>query len=259
MILYVLLIAGILGGGLYAFRRWSQRVGPEQTRAVLKKTGLVVLTVLVVGLLIRSGSALLALLALIVPFINRLLPLAQTLMRVLMLKRQLGPIFRRGGYAGAASAGAAAGQSRDRSRVTTRYLDMELDHATGELDGEVIAGRFKTRRLSELDPEELLELHNECRSDAQSVAVLESYLDRIYPDWRRQHASSGQRTASPSSATLSRDEAYDILGLQPGATREDIIAAHRRLMQKLHPDHGGSDYLASRVNAAKRLLLDDMT
>jgi hypothetical protein len=256
MILYVLLIAAILGGGLYAFRRWSQRVGPEQTRAVLKKTGLVVLAVLAVGLVIRSGSALLALLALVVPFINRLLPLAQTLMRMLMLKRQMGPIFRRGGYAGAAAAGGATGQSRDRSRVTTHHLDMELDHATGELDGEVLTGRFKNNRLSELDLPDLLELRDECLSDAQSVAVLESYLDRIHPDWRK---ASGRRASSDrGDAGLSLNEAYDILGLKPGATREDIIAAHRRLMQKLHPDHGGSDYLASRVNSAKQILLDDL-
>lgn len=257
MILYVLLIAGILGGGLYAFRRWSRRVGPEQTRAVLKKTGLVVLVVVAVGLLIRSGSALLALLALIVPFINRLLPLAQTLMRVLMLKRQMGPIFRRGGYAGAAAAGNATGQAHDRSRVTTRYLDMELDHTTGELDGEVIAGRFAGRRLSELDLDDILELHGECRGDAQSAAVLESYLDRMRPDWRQ--ASSRRRSGQDHPDTrLSLDEAHEILGLKPGASRDEIVAAHRRLMQKLHPDHGGSDYLASRVNEAKRLLLDNL-
>lgn len=255
MILYVLLIAGILGGGLYAFRRWSQRVGPEQTRAVLKKTGLVILVVLAMGLLVRSGSALLALLALVVPFINRLLPLARALMRVLMLKRQLGPIFRRGGYAGATAAGAASGQSRDRSRVTTRYLDMELDHATGELDGEILAGRFQGRRLSGLDLKDIQELHDECRNDTQSVAVLESYLDRMYPDWRRTCQDRSSSNGGDTNLTL--DEAYDILGLKPGATREDIVVAHRRLMQKLHPDHGGSDYLASRVNAAKRMLLDD--
>ena len=54
---------------------------------------------------------------------------------------------------------------------------------------------------------------------------------------------------------MTREEAMEILGLKEGATREDVVKAHRRMMQKVHPDRGGSDYLASQINKAKDTLL----
>ena len=93
--------------------------------------------------------------------------------------------------------------------------------------------------------------------DAESVALFESYLDRRFPAWRQDaqgHPAGGQGRAA-SSGKMTDEEAYQILGLQPGASRDEIGRAHRALMKKLHPDQGGSTYLAARVNEAKDTLL----
>lgn len=110
--------------------------------------------------------------------------------------------------------------------------------------------------MSELDLERLMDLLCLCRSgDAQSAAVLEAYLDRARgDDWRERAPEEG--TAPPAAdAAMTREEAIAILGLAQGADKDAIRSAHRRLMQRFHPDRGGSDYLAAKINEAKRLLL----
>ncbi len=143
------------------------------------------------------------------------------------------------------------------STVTTRFLSMELDHATGMMSGRVLEGCFARCSLRDLPLQDLLDLWRECQSDAQSVAVLEAYLDRhVEADWRARLYDTGP-TADPNrvSGAMDQVEAYQILGLQPGASREDIQAAYRRLIQRVHPDHGGSSYLAARLNQARDVLL----
>lgn len=146
-----------------------------------------------------------------------------------------------------------------RSRVETELLAMELDHATGELEGRVKKGVFAGRGLATLAMAELLALlHEAQREEPSSVALLETYLDRRFPDWR-QDARGGTAggDSAPAAATAPMDErtALAILGLAPGADEAEIKAAHRRLMAKLHPDHGGSDFLASQINRARDFLL----
>jgi len=152
----------------------------------------------------------------------------------------------------------AGGQT---STVATSFLRMTLDHDTGSMEGTVLRGRFAGMRLDELGPGDLLALLRECRAeDEEGARLLEAYLDRIRPDWRDELA--GERTSSaggggtrPASGDMSVEEAYAILGLSPGADDEAIKEAHRRLMVKLHPDHGGSDYLATKINRARDVLL----
>lgn len=142
-----------------------------------------------------------------------------------------------------------------KSRVQTRMLAMELDHDSGAMDGEVLEGEFRGRRLSELNLESLLRLLRACSSVAdQSGALLEAYLDRTVKDWRR--TAGGKRSSGEAPAgAMTREEAHAVLGLKPGASPEDVRSAHRHLMKQFHPDHGGSDYLAAKINQAKDLLL----
>ncbi|UCH76063.1 MAG: DnaJ domain-containing protein [Rhodospirillales bacterium] len=133
---------------------------------------------------------------------------------------------------------------------------MTLDHDTGELDGTVLEGVFKGRVLSSMVLDELRSLANEVSSDTDSLNVLASYLDRTHGEaWRDSADGAGGAAPSGSSGPMTRDEAYKVLGLQPGASEKEIRSAHRRLMKLSHPDHGGSDYLASKINEAKDLLL----
>ena len=144
------------------------------------------------------------------------------------------------------------------SRVRSALIEMELDHDTGEMDGTVLAGFFAGRRLSSFDEAGLQQLLAECRAgDPDSVRLLDAYLDRRFPHWRdRPHASEQtQADDKPRSGALTEEEAYQILGLAPGASLAAIRQAHRTLMKKLHPDQGGSTYLAARVNQAKDFLL----
>ena len=169
------------------------------------------------------------------------------------------PLFMNGRWrrwlgGGAPSAGAPAGRT---SSVVTRLLRMTLDHDSGRLSGEVVAGRFRGRRLEELSFDEAMELLRECRAgDAEALPVLETWLERMWgPDWRQREAPPDFAAASPPGGPLTRDEALSILGLEAGASPEAVREAHRRLMARVHPDHGGSTWLAAKLNQARDLLL----
>jgi DnaJ domain len=151
----------------------------------------------------------------------------------------------------------AAGQT---STVSTAFLRMTLDHDTGSMAGTILRGRFSGMRVEELGSAELLALLRECRAeDEEGARLLEAYLDRVHPDWREElageHARGSGAGARPGSGDMTVEEAYAILGISPGADAEAIKEAHRRLMVKLHPDHGGSDYLATKINRARDVLL----
>jgi hypothetical protein len=141
------------------------------------------------------------------------------------------------------------------SRVRASFIEMELDHDSGEMRGHILAGRHRGTALDALDVPELLALLPEFDPDSRSLLM--AYLDRRAPRWREDVQSdfaSGQGGA-PRSDKMTPEEAYQILGIEPGASAEEIGRAHRSLMKKLHPDQGGSTYLAARVNEAKEILL----
>jgi hypothetical protein len=144
------------------------------------------------------------------------------------------------------------------SRVRSALIEMELDHSTGAINGTVLAGQSAGRRLDELDEAGIASLVEECRrADPDGLRLLEAYLNRRFPGWR-EHAQRNDDPRSRAQAqpgAMTEQEAYQILGLEPGASAEDVRRAHRTLMKKLHPDQGGTTYLAARVNEAKEILL----
>ena len=165
-------------------------------------------------------------------------------------------------WAGLNRAKAARGPTRgSTSRAEADWLRMTIDHDTGKLNGEVLSGTFRGRTLDSLAPGELLTLLSECRrNDSESARLLAAYLDRrLGGDWRRgepnEEPTGDPHGAGTADVPMTVPQALQILGLERDATREAIVDAHRRLIQKLHPDRGGSSYLAAQINRAKDMLL----
>jgi len=237
----VLLLVGV-AAVLIIFIRWLFRQPRKvywQWIAILLAIGLL--------LMVATGRAhwLTAVFAAILPFMRTILTLLSS---VPLLKRVLA-----GKGAAQSTAKPSGGQT---SSVQSRYIRMTLAHDSGDINGEVLEGQFKSRALKQLNLEELLQLLRECQDDEESVALLQAYLDRVYEDkWRQQAGAHGQHPPSNGSDEVSREEALQILGISSDASEEEIIEAHRRLMQKLHPDRGGSAYLAAKINLAKERLL----
>lgn len=143
--------------------------------------------------------------------------------------------------------------SGQQSKVRSAFLEMTLDHDTGTLTGVIFDGPNAGRALEGFDRDGLLQLMRSFDDDSRQL--LAGYLDRRFPDWRDGAGHDAPHGRAPSSGKMTREEAYQILGLQPGASNDAIAAAHRNLMKRLHPDQGGSTYLAARVNEARDLLL----
>ncbi len=249
----LIILVAVLVGVLYLLH-WFRKTPPEKVSRVLKKT---VLYGLIVALVILAVTGrlpwLFAAIGAAIPAVLR----GVGLLRNALLIRQLLASL---GLSGAAPA-AGGGGGRQNSSIRTRFFEMVLDHATGAMDGSVLEGPRQGKRLSELPLDELLDLLAVCyREDGQSAAVLEAYLDRSHEDWREQagvgEGAPGGGPAATGGGEMTREEAYAVLGLQPGASSEEIREAHRHLMQKLHPDRGGSTYLAAKINQAKDLLLE---
>jgi len=146
-----------------------------------------------------------------------------------------------------------------RSTVRTAALEMELDHSTGGLEGLVLAGRHDGKMLGAMGLAELQHLYRELSGDPESRQLLETYLDGRFPVWRKntETNSSEGLGVTPGPGAMTKEEAYKVLGLEAGAAAADVRKAHRRLMQRLHPDVGGTSFLAARINEAKDVLLSN--
>lgn len=186
----------------------------------------------------------------------------QMLLASFMAAGGLGVLMR--GRLGPIDFGAGMSSPNNVSTVSSAYLDMKLEHETGSVSGTVRAGHFSGRELADLTAEECWALYDELSDDPDSLALFKSWLDANRKGWRDYFASefgaetSEEETESQSGAGVSGlEEAYEVLGLKPGAGPDAIKAAHRTLMKKVHPDTGGSAFLAAKINQAKDLLLKE--
>ena len=214
---------------------WFLRANPS-TLARLARPILIILGALGVGgLLILSVAFLPGLL----PELFGLAGIVATALIARAARRRTSPGF-----------GSPGGAQRTETR--TAFLEAWIDHATGDVGGAVLQGRFVGRTLDGLTDTELFELHGECARDADSLKVLEAYLDRrLGSGWRRPQEAPPRNPR----VDMTRQEALSVLGLAEGASSDEIRAAHRRLIQRVHPDVGGSADLAARINRAKDVLL----
>lgn len=224
---------------IYILLRRAQSLPPHKRRAEYIKLGLGVALVATVilaasGRMHWVGAAVTALLVTArqgLPIVLRLFPMLAS------LRSKSAP---------------SAGKG---STVETALLRMQLDHDSGALQGEVLRGGFQGWRLADMERQQLEQFLTYCQSeDADSARLLDSYLQQRFPG---EGSFGEQPQGRPETTTrMGRSEALAVLGLEDGASKDDIIAAHRKLIQKLHPDRGGNDYLAAQINQAKDLLLD---
>ena len=233
-------------GVLLLLARWFIVAEPREVLRAIKIVGSILLVALIVFLALsgRLGLALAALPAIVV-WVLRFYSVAQVFRRGYRAARN----FARMGQGGA---------SGHISAVETRFLHMTLDHDSGVMEGRVVAGRFKGRDLFTLQNDDLAALLAECRAaDGESGQVLEAYLDRQRDGWRQDDPGADNKADSAPFAEGAMDEgeALKILGLASDADAKAVKAAHKRLMAALHPDHGGSTYLAAKINQAKDVLL----
>lgn len=235
------------------FVNWLLKEDPKRVAHYLRR-GALWFAVIAIVLLAATGRLnwIFAALAATQPFLGR----ALSLLKYVPILSQLYGHVQSARAAGTYQSGGTA--NRQTSQVNSRFLRMTLEHDSGNMDGEILDGELKGKRLSELDLPQLKKLLRQYRhQDDESFALLEAYLDRVYgEDWRE---PGTEERHTVGEGPMSEQEAREILGVTAKATVEEITNAHRRLMQKLHPDRGGSTYLAAKINQAKDLLLGSGT
>jgi hypothetical protein len=244
MIFRLILLIGLPIAAYYFVKSSSNRfnLSVRQTRYLY----FFVMALLVIGILIVLGR-------LPVQFILAPIGVAATyLLRMLPMLLRLLPMWQMFKSRVGSSAQKSAASV---SKIKTSYLAMTLDHDSGEMDGEVVKGKFAGSQLSDLALAQLVELAAELTSDSDSAQVFEAYMDRNHPDWREGGYQSSAQASLQEGAEMTAELACEILGLQSSASKDEITHAHRSLMQKMHPDRGGSDYLAKKINLAKDFLL----
>ena len=255
----LLVIAALVGAFAFALLMklyWARNTPSKPTNIV---TGAVVTLLGALAILAASGRLhwLAALATGALPFLRHALRLALNPVGGLLLRRFLagrgGPSPLGGMFGGFRQSPQDAGDDPQHSSVQTDDLRMTLNHDSGEMDGEILRGERQGKRLGELDLATVVALLTEFE-DERTRQLLSAYLDRRAPGW-----NDGTRgNPGPGQDTMTVERALRVLDLPDTADRDDVIAAHRRLMQRLHPDRGGSAFLAATLNEAKKVLLDSL-
>ncbi len=227
----VLLLLAIIWGFL-ALTKYLKQQPPEKRKALTWKFAVYGLVLVIIALAV-SGKLhpIGAVIAASIPFLKGLGALAIRFMPSLIKLKQA---------------------HFSASVMTTRYLRVEIDPVSGKMSGEILAGDYHGSTLADLTQEQLSQLQQTYQQqDQESARLLNAYLQQQFQHKSSEHQHQEQATQT----TMDRAEALQVLGLAGDANKKDIITAHRKLMQKLHPDRGGSDYLAAKINQAKDRLL----
>ena len=240
-LILLFLLSGLV---VYLFYRYRQLAVDKQKKAI-RVLALLAFFAVLLGLLFTGR------LNWVIAVVGGLLPLLPRMARFFIgTWPSIRPFFQR--Y-----------QQNRQSSMHSRFVNLQIDMLSGALKGEVLEGEFAGQQLQVMSVEQIVRLLEYClQHDAQSGALLMAYLDREHSGWRKERADFEEQADSehtgyaPDSETvMSQKQARDILGLSEDAGKKQIIKAHKRLMQKLHPDRGGSDYLARQINKARDTLL----
>jgi len=236
------ILAGVvLLGLILLFARWYVDAEPKDVLKVLKVFGILFVLV-IVGLVLASGRIGMLWLVLLglLPWIGRFRALSR------QADNLRGPV---------------TGQRVDRR---TDFVVIYLNPETGDMDGRVLQGPQRGKLLSELSIDALVTLYEAASlEDAESASILEAYLDRMHDkSWRRKSRSANaaetmENTPELLEKMMSRSEAYTTLGLQPGASKNEIENAFTKLIQTGHPDETIAQDIATRAARAKSTLLDE--
>lgn len=251
IIVFVLGVVGVLALLLLFKLLWNNKKTPINSKLVLIAVG-----VLAAVLLLASMRGMIhpfaAVGTLILPFLRRILGLLPWLSLFSQFGNPQGGSFASGAF----QQFGATNDDNSGSTASTSELSMSLDHGSGNIEGEVKQGPFASRQLSSLSDSEIADLYHSLQEE-ESRRLLEAYIERHRPNMGQSEQSSQNETGSQEN-TMTIQRAADILGLDPSASRDEIVAAHRRLIQHLHPDQGGSSYLAAEINEARRILLENL-
>ncbi len=143
-----------------------------------------------------------------------------------------------------------------KKKPTFPMLEITVDPTTGASGLDVRRGRFHGRKVAAMLYADVLLLLDECRrTEPASARLLEGHIERLRARERQARSGRDRPASDPRNDGMSRDEAQQILGIEPASGPKEIKDAHRRLMLKIHPDQGGSNYLAAKINQARDLLL----
>ena len=234
MIIRLLLIIALIAVVWVIIKQLRSSEG-EARKKLLFKYGLAIAAIALIFLAITGRIHWVgAIIGALIPILRQALPL---LFRALPFLRQVRQ-----------QANAGQTQQGQYNETVTETLKVRVFLANQQLSGEVIKGPFAGRSLDQLALSQLEMLLQYCQqNDPASAKLLAGFIaQRFGNDWQK---------SSSQSDTMTEEEAYALLGISPGAGKDTITQAHRKLMQKVHPDRGGNDYLASKINQAKDLLL----
>ncbi len=234
----------LLALGFVLWYLWQQFKGlqkrdPKERRAALWKFIFTALFVTTLALVVTGRAHWLA------AAFAGLLPLAKNLMMLAARSAPFVQLWRK------------HSNSQFGPRIKTPYLEVKINLRSGHIDGKVLQGEFAEQMLSDLDRAQLDKLLELLRGvDREGAMLLNAYVVRRFgPAGQHENQQQQYQRQSSSQTSLTQTEAWQILGLEADVDEDTIIKAHKRLIQKLHPDRGGNDYLAAKVNAAKDLLL----